>query len=498
MRVFIASLATETNTFAPFPTGMAGFEEYGVVKDASVREGSALGKPMRVFRELAQAAGDEVVESLSAFAQPSGRTVRAVYERLRDDILADLAAAGEIDLVLLALHGAMVADGYDDCEGDILGRVRALAPAAAIGAVLDLHCHITEKMIEAADVIIPVKEYPHIDFGERAGELFAICRSTALGEAAPVAAMVDTRMIGFYPTFDPPMKEVVAELRAAENKPGILTAGIGHGFPWGDVSDVGTRVLIYDDGTGAAAGREAMAIARRLYGLRHELAPNFPDIPTSLERARGLNGRTVVGDFSDNPGGGAPGDSTFFLRALVERGASDVVLGAIHDPAVAAICAEAGVGAKLDIRLGGKAGPSSGDPLDLSVEVKAASEAHSQGVFGGRQKLGRSVWLRSGGIDIVVASIRTQVFEPDAFTGLGIDLTGKRLVVVKSSAHYQAGFQAGADHLWHVATPGALSLDFAAMPYTKRDGDYFPRIDDPWARLGEPSPRIFRSGRSAA
>lgn len=491
MRVFIASLATETNTFAPFPTSMADFEEYGVRRDMSQVGEGPLSGPLRVFRQAAKTDNDEIIESLSAFAQPSGKTVRAVYEKLRDAILADLAAAGPVDIVLLMLHGAMVAEGYDDCEGDIIDRVRAIAPDAVVGVELDLHCHLSDKMVGGADIVIACKEYPHIDFGDRARELYALCRRAALGEIRPVAALVDTGMIGFYPTFDPPMSKVVAELWAMEAKPGILAASIAHGFPWGDVTDIGTRVLVYADDDADAAAVEALQCARGLYALRHALAPDYPGIADSLNRARGLKGRVVLGDFADNPGGGAPGDSTFFLRAILERGLSDVVIGCFWDPAVANVAAGAGVGAKIQVRLGGKSGPASGDPLDLAVEVKATCERHSQGAFGSRQPLGRSAWLRCGGVDIVVCSIRTQVFEPDAFTGLGIALDDKRLIVVKSSTHYQAGFRSHADHLWNVRSPGALSLDFATFSYTKRDGDYFPKIDDPWAARGEPRPSIF-------
>ncbi|MGH6993409.1 MAG: MlrC C-terminal domain-containing protein, partial [Caulobacteraceae bacterium] len=374
---------------------------------------------------------------------------------------------------------------------EIIAKARALRPSAVIGVELDLHCHLTVAMVEEADFVIPCKEYPHIDFIPRAKELFDLCRAKAEGRIRPVAALVDTAMVGFYPTLDPPMSEIVADLKAAEARAPILTAGIAHGFPWGDVAEMGTRVLVYADGDAEAASREAMAFARRLYGLRETLLPRLPEIADSLEKARGLNGRIVLGDFADNPGGGAPGDSTFFLRAMLERNLSEAAVGCIYDPMAAAICAEAGVGAKLAIRLGGKSGPASGDPLDLTVEVMAVEENHSQGVFGGRQPLGRSVWLKSGGIDIVVSSVRTQVFEKDAFTGLGMALDDKRLVVVKSSNHFQAGFRPGADHIWAVASPGALGLDFAAMPYQRRKGDYFPRVRDPWADRGEPSPRIY-------
>lgn len=480
MRVFIGGLATETNTFAPFPTALSAFEEYGIQRDISLRGNSPLGGPLKVFRSRAEADGCDVVETITTFAQPGGLTVRSAYEKLRDTILDDLRAAGAIDIVLLMLHGAMVAQGYDDCEGDIIARVREIVPDAVIGIELDPHCHLTSEMVSGADLIVIGKEYPHIDFDDRAHELYSLCRRAALREISPVAVLMDTRMVGFYPTFDPPMRQIVDSLKEAEKGP-ILSVSLAHGFPWADVEDLGTRILVYANGDETPAVAVARDVAQMLYAQRVELLPDYPDIDESLDRLRHSNGSVVLGDFADNAGGGAPGDSTFMLRAMLERGFSDAVIGAFWDPMVAQVCAEAGVGATINVRLGGKCGPSSGDPLDLEVEVKGVVEDHTAGVFGQRQPMGRSVWLHSRGIDIAVCSVRTQVYERDAFTGLGIPLSEKRLIVVKSSNHYQAGFRADADHLWHVASPGAINLDFAHMPYTKRDPNYFPRIADPWA-----------------
>lgn len=490
MRVFFGGLATETNTFAPFPTAVSAFEEYKILRDTSLAGNSPLAGPLKVFRSRAEADGCEVIETIAGFAQPGGPTVRAAYEGLRDTILDDLRAAGPVDIVLLMLHGAMVAQGYDDCEGDIVARVREIAPDAVIGIELDPHCHLTAKMVSGADLVVIAKEYPHIDFDERASDLYALCRRTALGEIAPVAVLLDTKMVGFYPTFDPPMRQIVDAMTAAETG-SVLSVSLAHGFPWADVEELGTRVLVYADGNEAAAAAVAGDVADSLYRQRDALLPDYPDIEGSLDRLRQSNGRVVLGDFADNPGGGAPGDSTFLLRVMLRDGLGDAVIGAFWDPLVAQVCAEAGVGAILNVRLGGKCGPASGDPLDLEVEVRNVVEDHTAGVFGQRQPMGRSVWLHSGGIDIAVCSIRTQVYERDAFTGLGIPLASRRLIVVKSSNHYQAGFRAEADHLWHVTSPGALRLDFANMPYTKRALDYFPRTADPRAS-GVPQPRVFR------
>ncbi len=490
MKVFIASIITETNTFSPFPTGYEAFAAHGLRKDLSRNPTGSHSEPLKVFRERAEAAGCEVVESLCVFAQPSGKTVREVFEGFRDEILADLAAAGHVDVLLLMLHGAMVAHGYDDCEGDLIGRVRVLAPNAVIGVELDPHCHLTEAMVVGADLIVIAKEYPHIDFGERAVELSDLCLATARGEIRPVAALVDCRMIGFYPTFEPPMRGVVDALKAAEIRP-ILSVSLAHGFPWADVADVGTRVLTYADDAPEAAALVAEKLATLIYEQRRALNPDFPLIDDSLDKASDLNGRVVLADLADNPGGGAPGDSTFLLKAMIERGVTAAVIGVFWDPFVVSICADAGVGARLPVRLGGKCGLMSGDPLDLNVEVMGVVKNHSQAVYGQRELMGRSVWLRAHGIDIAVCSIRTQTYDPDAFTGLGIDVQKARLVVVKSSNHFQAGFEPVADHLWRVASPGAMRVDFKSFPYTRVEGVWFPQIEDPWAETGLPRAKVF-------
>src|SRR5215470_15818921 len=176
MKVFIAGLDTETNTFAPIPTGRRAFAEGFIAHgDATRLPENYCSAQLHVWRRRAEARGWQVAESLCAFAEPGGTIVRPVYEELRDEILRDLERAMPIDMVILALHGAMVAESYDDCEGDILGRIRAIVgDSVPIGAELDLHCHITPAMCRNADILVAYKEYPHIDIPARAEDLFTL------------------------------------------------------------------------------------------------------------------------------------------------------------------------------------------------------------------------------------------------------------------------------------------------------------------------------------
>jgi microcystin degradation protein MlrC len=486
MRVFAAGLLTESNTFAPWPTGRRGFSATGPFRgDATTRgRDDETGVLAAVWKELAQRDGHEFVEGFFAHAQPSGPTLQSVYEEYRDEMLAELRAQ-PADVALFFLHGAMVSTGCDDCEGDILGRARAiLGPNAKIGALLDPHCHLTPQMIEAADAIVLIKEYPHVDYPERGRELYEICAGAALKRCRPVTHLFDCRMVGFYPTTTEPMAGLVRRMQEAEKRAGVLSVSFGHGFPWGDTPETGSKVLVIADGDPRIAESVAAEIGHAIYDLRETLLPRYPDIKAALARARKVQGVAVLADTADNSGGGAPSDNVSLLRAMLQSGVEQAAYGSIWDPVTVATCAEAGIGATLPVRLGGKCGPASGDPMDVVATVKAFVPDHSQQDLGpARCPMGDSVWLQVGGIDVVVMSVRTQTFSPDAFTGLGIDLTSKKLIVVKSSWHFQANFAPIADELIAVATPGALQMNFAALEYRKkRDQRYFPRVADPLGR----------------
>jgi microcystin degradation protein MlrC len=271
-------------------------------------------------------------------------------------------------------------------------------------------------------------------------------------------------------------------VRAAERRPGVLSVSIAHGFPWGDTADTGSKVLAITDGDAALAASTAEALGRDLYGLRAALLPRMPTIEAALSEAARCNGRAVLADVADNAGGGAPSDNTAFLAAILEKRLTDVAIGPFWDPVAASVCAEAGLGARLPLRLGGKCGPASGEPLDVMVTVRSLDADFAQTSLGGaRQPMGLTAWVEiEPGVDVVINSIRTQGFHPDLFTGLGVDLEPKRLIVVKSSQHFETGFAPIADLVLPVATPGALQMDFAAIPYVKkRDMDFFPRVADP-------------------
>jgi microcystin degradation protein MlrC len=379
MKVFVAGIDTETNTFAPIPTGYQSFAECFLAHgDGTSQDPNYCSNQLLIWRRRAEAREWHVAEGICTYAEPGGRIVRSAYERLRDELLDDLKRAMPVDMVLLALHGAMAAEDYDDCEGDILERVRAIVgPAVPVGAELDLHCHITNRMMRNATALVIYKEYPHVDIPARAEELFTLIADAAEGKVRPIMAAYDCRMIGIFRTTEEPLRSFVDRMSAMEGRDGVLSVSLGHGFPWGDVADVGVRTLVVTDGDHAKAEQLARSLGEELFAMRQLLQPSFLGMDEALDQALAIEGGPVViADVSDNAGGGAPGDSTFFLRRVLERGLIGVVSGYYWDPLAVRFCQEAGVGARFALRIGGKCGKSSGEPVDLVVTVKSLADGH--------------------------------------------------------------------------------------------------------------------------
>jgi microcystin degradation protein MlrC len=475
MRVFTASLATETNTFAPLPTGLAAFHEAGYFPAGQHPDRMTFfAGPLWAARQRAREQGWTLIEGLVTGAQPGGTTTRHAYETLRDTLLADLRAALPVDLVLLGLHGAMVADGYDDCEGDLLARVRAIVGSGVVvGAELDPHNHLSAAMVSQADLLIAFKQYPHTDVLERAFELVDLCAAQVAGTVQPLAAVADCGMVAILHTTREPARGFVHRLQALEGHDGVLSISISHGFPWGDVADMGTRVLVYTDarqsGAQANGDRLALRLAAELVALREQLDTPWLDIDAALDTALAAPpGLVVIADSADNPGGGAAGDSTFILRRLIARGFTNAALGPLWDPQAVRIAFDAGLGACLPLRLGGKVSPMSGDPIDLACRVKALVPAMTMsGLAGTLVALGDCALVEAQGVEIVLISQRSQAMGTDVFTGLGCDLVHKRVVVVKSSQHFRAAFESLAALILYASAPGSVSSDLRSLPYIK-------------------------------
>jgi microcystin degradation protein MlrC len=489
-KIFTACLGTETNSFSPIPTGMELFRRTMFVRGGAHGERPGIfALPLILWRKRAEALGWTVAEGLAAFAMPAGDTTRAAYEALRDEILADLRRAMPVDAVMINLHGAMIADGYPDAEGDLLAHIRAtVGPEVLIAAELDLHCHLTATKCASVDAMVIFKEYPHVDVTERAEELFAIVADTLAGRIRPRMAVHDCRILGIFPTTREPLRGFVDRMQALEGKDGILSVSLAHGFPWGDTPEVGMRVLVVADGDAARAQALADRLGRELWQMRADLMPPFQSVDDAIGRIIGHNAEKplVLADTADNPGIGAAGDSTFLLRRLIDRKAGGVAIAPFWDPQATLAAFEAGQGARLALRIGGKLGPASGAPVDATVVVRGLARDAYQTFGRADAPMGNMAWLRIGdsdadGIHVVVNDYRTQGFSPACFTAAGLDIAACRGLIVKSTQHFHAGFLPIADEILYVSAPGTGSMDMRSLNFTRVSRPLWPRVADPHA-----------------
>ena len=481
MRLFSATIATETNTFSPLPTSLDAYKECVFLRPGEHPDDTPLmcTAPLWVARRRAAAEGFTLIEGSCFAASPAGTTNRADYEFMRDEILEQVKAALPLDGVLLGLHGAMVAHGYDDVEGDVIERVRALVgPDCVIGVELDPHCHLTLKRVRLSDIIILYKEFPHTDVVERAEDLLTLVLRTIRGEIRPVMSLYDCRQIGSYPTTLPLMRAFVDKTAAMEGKDGVLSVSIGHCFPYADVEELSGRILVVTDNDKSKADRLATAIGEEFVAMRGRTIPAYLDVDAAISEALAFNEAPVVmAEPADNAGGGAPSDNTTILRRLIERDAQGAAVGPVWDPIAVRLCFDAGQGAVFPLRFGGKTGPDSGAPIDAEVTVTALKRDCWQSFGPTQVPLGDCAAIRVGGVEVVLISNRTQALGLELFHNVAIDPEKRRLVLVKSTNHFMAAFGPIAKKVIYVDSDGPLKRDYRAIAYKRIRRPIWP-LDD--------------------
>jgi len=470
VRVFIGGVRTETNTFVARLTGEDDFRKGDITPASANAVDAGIHPGYAGFLQAATKAGWEIARGTVAYAVPGGPVEQAVYERLRDALLDELAYAGPCDMALLDLHGAMVAEETEDCEGDILKRCREiLGPRAVIGALLDPHAVLSPEMVRQADILHAYKEYPHTDVMERATELFAVCARCAESGARPVASVAECGLIGGFPTVAEPMKSFVAWMKEIEASLRIVSTSLIQSFPWCDSADAGAKVLIYARDR-ETADEMALEGARRFRSIfEAAVMKTMPAEEAVRIVSANPDKRYILADVSDNPGGGASGDATHLLSALVGAGAEGIGAALFNDAETLAYARRLGVGGEGEFSIGGKLSPLSGAPLRVKGVVKALAESDGRagrGAVGGPAS-GPLALIGAPFGDIVVAGERRQALAPTLFTALGGDPSRYRVILLKSSAHFRAAFS-GFDHeILEVGSPTEMNPDLPRLPFRR-------------------------------
>ena len=477
MKLVIAEMLHETNTFSPVPTDWARFDGWGAHFGVDVER--AFGEaavPVAAYIRLAREAGAEYVTPMAAEAMPSGPVAAKAYERMCAPILEAVAAG--CDAALLHLHGAMVTATTDDGEGTLLACIRAIAPELPIGVTCDLHCNLTATMVENCTALIGYKTYPHVDSYDVALQIGRVLLRGLAGEVRPVMAwdrrplLAQTLRMG---TDDSPMRELIAMTRQVEAD-GALAATVFGGFPLADIADAGLSAVTVTDGDADAARAANAWLLDAAWAQRAEFVYRGEPLDEALERASGLKeGPILLLDHADNCGSGGTQDVMTVIAAVIAKGLKDVAVAAVWDPEAVSAMTAAGVGADVTLDLGGKTAMPSigrqGNPLAVSGRVSALSAG--EWVVGGpmftgtRVSTGPTAVLDTGAMEIVVVSRHHEPWDLGIFESVGIEPASKRYLVLKSRIHYRAAFAAIARHTITCDGDGVTTSENARLHFER-------------------------------
>ena len=492
MRLVIAQMKHETNTFSPVPTDLARFARGGGVPlegEAAHAAFKGTGTALGAFIDLAERAGAQAVYPIAGNAAPSGPVESAAYEHMAGRIVAAVAAG--CDAVLLDLHGAMVTERHDDGEGELLARIRRVAPTVPVGVSLDMHANLFPAMGEHATVIAGYQTYPHVDMyetGLRAGRpILALLE----GKARPTMAWGWRPMLPHVmrqSSLDAPNRDIQGRARQMEQA-GALAATFFVGFPHADIPYAGVSAVAVTEGDAAQARRLAEELLDMAWEAREQFVYRVEPLAQSIARAQALQGGPVVLlDHYDNCASGGTMDTTAVLGAILEARLEDACAFAICDPQAVAAMRAAGLGARVTLALGGRhdmpALGLKGRPLEVTGTVRRLIDGtyRNEGPMarGELVDMGASAVLDTGRVEIAVISRHAEPYDMGAFRALGLEPGKKRYVMLKSRVHWRAGLGPLARAVVECAGEGVCTSDYSQLRFSRVRRPAYPL--DPDAR----------------
>lgn len=483
-RVGLAFFYHESHSFSPLRTDLGAFRQEALLSGEEIIE-AYRATQTEIGGFLAALDGTEFVPVplVAAAASPAGQVTTEAYEQIRGDMLTALAGAGELHGLLLALHGAMVVDDYQDPETDLIEHIRRERGSGfPIAVTLDLHANVTQGLIGQQASCFGFQTYPHVDAYEQ-------------GVRAATALMRQMRDgITYYQCFaklpallpsvnmrtaEGPMHEAVTAALGWETRDGIVAASVFGGYPYADIEGAGASIVVL--ATDRALGEESCrSLASLLWSLRGEFVTELPGAAAAValamqpERLRPV----VLADIADNPLSGGSADTTALVSEVLNARVPKSLIGALCDAQVVEQCRAAGEGATIGIRLGGKISPQFGPPLDLEVDIIRVSDGRFRNTgpmnTGLQVDVEGAVHLRAQGTDIVVTGRPITANDPELFGHIGLDVTGYDLLVMKVKNHFRAAFEPLVGDIIYVDAPGVASNDFSSFPFQNLPGGLWP------------------------
>ena len=479
--IAIGGIMHESNTFCETPTDYAAFSQ--TISRYLLDAWEDTHHEMTGFIQGAAEYNYTVYPTIMASAMPAGPVTDDAFDRLTEILIQHLKAAPKHEGLLLALHGAMVAESYPDGDGEVLRRLRdAFGRDLPIVVTLDQHTNVSEQMVAESTAIVIYKTTPHIDQRQRGLQAAQLMMRILEDGITPTQALGKPPMILnilYHVTNVEPMRSIMNTAIELEQDPNVLAASVAVGYPYADVHEVGPVSVVVTDNDPQLAQQEADRLSDMLWGIHDQLTLDLPDAAQAVRQAIDSEKHPVIlVEMGDNIGGGSPGDSTFILAELRKQDASGFVV-VVYDPEAVESCIHAGVGGNVSLQVGGKMDNLHGDPVSISGKVRLIHDGQyieTQPRHGGQRfhNQGLTAVVTLGDSLVVLTSRRQTPFSLQQLYSLGIDPTSMRMIVVKAAVAYRAAYEPIAGEIIEVDTPGLTAVNPLHFDYHNARRPLFP------------------------
>jgi microcystin degradation protein MlrC len=457
--VALGMMSHETNTFSTVKTTLEDFKPLYGKEIVETLKGTRSG--IGGFIDVFEHENVGFTPTIAASATPAGELRSKDYWYLVNQIKDGIRNAGKIDGVILALHGAMVAEGVPEAEGTLLREVKKIVGVEPVVITLDLHGLISELMVENCDAIFGYDTNPHIDMYERGVEAAETLVKTFRGEIKPTVSFKKLPMMPptiNQRTTEGPMVKLLEEAREMEKLPNVINVCLFPAFPYADVKRAGSAVVTVTDDDTKLAEKLANKLGENMWNLRNEfLKPLTPIDEAVMTAIKASEGPVILADVADNPGGGAPGDGTEILRELLRQGTTSAGVACIKDPEAVQKAVDAGVRSEISMTVGGKTDNFHGKPLMVTGTVRTITDGrfiHKAMAIGVPTEVGRTAVVEVKGIDIILTEKSHAPNDPEIFRRNGIEPKDKKVLLLKSRGHFRAAYEPFSKLVLEVDAPG--------------------------------------------
>ena len=486
MKFVTGLFVTESNTFCPYKTTKDLFDvSYGnEIISENAGQNNFLGGVVDSAHEL----GIELHPTICAWAAPYGPVTKDAFDHIMNTIIQGLDEARDFDGVVLCLHGGSVAENSLDPEGDLLARIREkIGFETPIVCTLDMHSNISQRLIDHANAIFGNNENPHLDSYDRGREATHVLYRIVKGDLNPVMVMKKPGILPptlyVNPPHSGPLVDIFTKAFDKEKDSRIINLNISCGFPWCDVPDAGMSVVAVVDHDRELAEKIADEFSQKLWAVRKDFIPQLPTVEEAVARAITTDkGPVILCDVADNPGDGTSEDSTGILRELIEKKAKNVAFALIRDPEAVNKCIDAGIGAHIDLEIGGKYPTYAGEAVKTSAVVKTITDGVFQTrgpLYGGYEvRLGRTVAVEINGLEIILTERTYGGNDPEIFRKHKIDPSKKKIIVLKTfKMHMEPNYRPFAKEIIEVDALGQAAIDLKRFAWKNIPRPMFP-LDD--------------------